>query len=159
MAHPWVPALLAQAAPRARLLAVVRDPVERLLDGLDRTVDLRPPHPGSYLSDAVDRGCYASQLTRLLDQFPRDQVTVLQLERCVADPAGALASTYGFLGVDPTYRARPLDPPCTVPRAGECLDAATLDRLRDLYRDEVRALAALLPDLDLTMWPSTVAHP
>ena len=31
---PWVPALLAQAAPKARLLVLLRDPVERLRSGL-----------------------------------------------------------------------------------------------------------------------------
>ena len=31
---PWVPALLAQAAPRTRLLAILRDPVERFRSGL-----------------------------------------------------------------------------------------------------------------------------
>ena len=155
-AHAWVPPLLARAAPRTNVLVLVRDPVERLLDGLDRTVDLRPAHPGSYLADAVDRGCYGAQLTLLLEHLPREQVRVLQFERCVADPTGPLADTYRFLGVDPGYRARPLGPPAAPRRAAALLDPATLARVRDLYRDDVAVLADLLPELDLSLWPSTV---
>lgn len=157
-AHRWVPPLLARAAPRALILVLLRDPVERLLDGLDRTVDVRPAHPGSYLADAVDRGCYADQLTHLLEHYPQGQVRVLQYERCVADPVGSLAATFEFLGVDPSYRSRPLDPPPAVPNASGRLDPDTLDRMRDLYRKDSGALADLVPELDLSLWPSAV-HP
>ena len=156
-AHPWVPPLLARAAPRALVVVLVRDPVERLLDGLDRTADARPAHPGSYLADAVDRGCYADQLAHLFECYPPGQVRVLQYERCVADPVGSLAATFEFLGVDPTYRARPLDPPAAAPRAAGQLDPDTLERVRDLYAHDIRALADLVPDLDLSLWPSAVA--
>ena len=155
-AHSWVPPLLARAAPRALVVVLLRDPVERLLDGLDRTVDARPPHPGSYLADAVDRGRYAEQLALLLEHYPRHQVRVLQYERCVADPVGCLAATFEFLGVDPAYRARSLDPHPAEPRAAGLLDPDTLDRVQDLYRDEVRALVDLVPDLELDLWPSAV---
>lgn len=154
IAHDWVPPLLARAAPRALVVVLVRDPVERLLDGLDRTADGRPPHPGSSVADAVDRGCYAAQLTGLLASYPRDQVRVLQFERCVADPVGSLAATFEFLGVDPTYRARPLDPPPAGPTAADRVDPETLGRLRDLYRADIASLVDLLPDLDLSLWPS-----
>jgi hypothetical protein len=154
VAHPWIPRLLSTAAPRAQVLVLVRDPVERLLDGLDRTVEQRPPHPGSYLSDAVERGFYADQLKRLLESFPADQVRVLQYEQCVADPAGSLARTFEFLGVDPTYRSRPLDRPFAPSgRAAELLDQATRDRLRALYSADAGALCNLIPDLDLGLWP------
>ncbi len=33
--------------------------------------------------------------------FPPEQILVLQYERCVADPAGQLARTYRFLGLEP----------------------------------------------------------
>ena len=152
-AHPWVPPLLAMAAPRAQVLVLVRDPIDRLLDGLDRTVDDRPPHPGSYLSDAVDRGCYAEHLTQLLGCYPSEQVRVLQYEQCVADPVGSLSRTFEFLGVDPTLRSRPLDPGAAgAGRATDRLDTTTLRRLQELYADDVAALCGLLPDLDLSLW-------
>jgi Sulfotransferase family len=152
--HSWIPRLLARAAPRTRVLLVVRDPVERLLDGLDRTIDQRPLHPGSYLSDAVDRGFYADQVSRLLESFTSDQVLVLQYEQCIADPAGWLARTFEFLGVDPTYRSRPLDPPfAPSDRVAGRLDRDTRHRLRELYSADAGALGDLVSDLDLGLWP------
>ncbi len=36
LASPWAPAMLASAAPKTRLLVLLRDPVERYLSGLQR---------------------------------------------------------------------------------------------------------------------------
>ena len=152
LSYPWVAPLLVEAAPRAHLLVLVRDPVERLRAGLERTAATRAPHVGSDLADAVDRGYYADQLVRLLRWFPEDQVRVLQMERCLADPEGALAQTYAFLGVDDTYRARPLKPPPEPVR--DPLAPATRRRLVDLYAADVAALGELLPDFDLSLWPN-----
>ncbi len=155
LAYPWIPPLLARSAPRARMVVLVRDPVERLLAGLERTSELRPEHPGSYLSDAVDRGFYADQLGRLFEVYPPEQVLVLQYERCVADPVGSLARTYDFLGVDPSFRARPLPPPASgTGPASERLDPQTLRRLQGMYSADVVALASFDSDLDLGLWPN-----
>jgi hypothetical protein len=152
LSYPWVAPLLAQAAPRAQVLVLVRDPVERLRAGLDRTEFTPASHIGSVLADVVDRGFYAEQLNRLLRLYPRDQVRVLQYERCVADTAGALGQTYAFLGVDDTYRARTIEPPAEPAR--DPLAPSTRRRLVELYAADVAALADLLPDLDLGLWPN-----
>jgi len=153
LSYPWVAPLLAAAAPRSRLLVLVRDPVEQLRAGLERTTELRAPHVGSNLADAVDRGFYAAQLTRLLKWYPKDQVRVVQIERCTADPTGLLAQTFAFLGIDDTYRPRPVGPPddLTGP-VRDPLAPATRQRLVDLYAADVAALADLVPDLDLSLW-------
>jgi hypothetical protein len=155
LAYPWVPPLVARAAPRAQVLVLLRDPVERLLDGLVRTADERPAHPGSFLSDAVDRGYYADQLERLAESYPADQTLVLQYEQCVADPVGSLARTYEFLGVDPGHRARPVAPPYPAPdRAEHRPDAATLARLREVYATDVARIRDRVPGFDLALWPN-----
>jgi hypothetical protein len=157
-AHPWVPPLLALAAPRAQVLVLVRDPVQRLVDVLGGRIDDRPSHPGSFLSDAVERGFYAAQLRQLLECYPADQVRVLQYERCVADPVGSLARTFEFLGVDPGYRTRPLDPPPLAGRPAARVDPGTMDRLRELYAADVAELSELISDLDLALWPHSVGR-
>jgi hypothetical protein len=154
LAYPWVVPLLAQAAPRAKLLVLVRDPIDRLRQGLLQTIDARPPHPGTYLSDAVERGFYAAQLTRLLQFFPRSQVQVLQLEQCVADPTGAMTKTLQFLGLDDSCRLRPANPDPTTARDGKCLPApSTVQRLQQMYASDVAELSRMVPDLDLALWP------
>ena len=100
MLDVWTPALLRQAAPDARLLVLLRDPVERFRSG--RTLAENRFTVGSTAraaaNAAFNRGIYADQLLRLWAPFPREQTLVLQYERCVADTAAQLARTFEFLG-------------------------------------------------------------
>ncbi len=155
LAFPWVAPLLAQAAPDARLLVMVRDPVERLRLGLAHTADNRAPHVGSYLDDAIERGFYARQVRRLLEFFPPEQVLTLQYERCVADPVGQLASTYRFLGLDEAHRPTAMySPGGGTTAVTSCFEPDTLGRLVDIYSSDVADLVALVPGFDLSLWPT-----
>ncbi len=97
----WVPPLLQKAAPDARLLVLVRDPVERFRSGLAH----HGRHTGRLIADvyadAVVRGLYGRWLEHWLKHFPSDHILVLQYEHCVADPAGQIERTYRFLGLSP----------------------------------------------------------
>src|SRR5205814_1154809 len=53
------------------------------------------------VSDAIWRGFYYQQLRHVLEFFPRDQVLVLQFERCVQDPVGEMERTWRFVGLEP----------------------------------------------------------
>ena len=103
MVDAWTPALLRAAAPEARLLVLLRDPVERFRSG--RTLAENRFTVGSTAraaaNAAFNRGVYADQLLRLWNHFPREQVLVLQYERCVAEPAAELERTYAFIGLEP----------------------------------------------------------
>ncbi len=109
MLDAWTPALLRQAAPEARLLVLLRDPVERFRSG----ITLAESHAtvGSTARAAANaafsRGLYADQLLRLWRAFPREQVLVLQYERCVADALAQLSRTFAFLGLGTGHPARP----------------------------------------------------
>lgn len=153
MAYPWVAPLLARSAPEARLLVIVRDPVERLLLGSAHTAGARVPHAGSHSADAVDRGFYAAQLGRILQYFPMERVLTLQYEQCMADPARHLAATYRFLGLAERHRPTILRRPPRRPDLLPTLDPGTAGRLADIYANDARALADLVPDLDLSLWP------
>jgi sulfotransferase family protein len=187
---PWTLPLLRRAAPDAKLLVLMRDPIVRYRMSLgfrrqERASDDAP----IYMAEAVHRGRYGSQLRALLSFFEADQVLVLQTERCLADPAGEYARTLRFLGVDPGYlppqlrrRARhgtSARAPMRALRAAglpETLNRETIKRLlgqtindpADLWPEldhalraelepEVRALVALVDDLDLELWPSFAA--
>ncbi|MBV8463424.1 MAG: sulfotransferase domain-containing protein [Acidimicrobiales bacterium] len=153
LAFPWVPPLLAAAAPRAKLLVLLRDPVERFRSGLSFRLAMGAEPAASTVEDAVRQGFYARWLRGYLDYFARDQVLVLQYEACAADPATHLAATYRFLGLDPHTPAdllRPVNP------SGQkvALDDAARRRLVDLYEPDVGQLAAIAPDLDRSRWPN-----
>jgi len=149
----WVPPLLARAAPRARLLAILRDPVERFRSGLAHhrrdsgrlTVD-------SY-QDAMSRGFYDLALRRWAAYFPPEQILLLQYERCVTDPASELARTYRFLGLEPFVPDGMRNRVNATTHAPE-LDEDVRRRLVELYSPDVRALCVRFPDLDLGLWPS-----
>ena len=158
---PWIPPLLARAAPRARLLVLLRDPVERLLSGLTlatRVAARRRSQLSRYAPlDAFARGLYHAQLAHLLEHFERSQLLVLQYERCSREPAGELRRTYEFLGLgDPAF----LPALEAHPRRQEqkaALDPATRAAYVEAYLPDVRRLAGEFPELDLALWPNFAA--
>lgn len=156
MLDAWTPALLRRAAPDARLLVLLRDPVERFRSG--RTLAEHRFTVGSTAraaaNAAFNRGLYADQLQRLWAAFPRQQVLVLQYEQCVADTRVQLLRTYAFIGLD---RMLPEDldlgDPVNPSRGPKvALSAWQEDMLARRYAPENERLAGLLPDLDLSLW-------
>ena len=103
--------LLHRAAPDARLLVMLVDPVERFRLMIANSWQRRSAKERTdnraaetdFLSNSVPRGRYLSQLRNLYDFYPRDRVLVLQYERCVKDPAAEYARTLRFLGVDDAF--------------------------------------------------------
>ncbi|MDQ3741133.1 MAG: sulfotransferase domain-containing protein [Actinomycetota bacterium] len=103
----WTLPLLRRAAPDAKLLVSVRDPIERYLSALSyRIAETESDEDAPYMTDAVHRGRYASQLRALLAFFPREQVLVLQYERFRLQPLEEYRRTLRFLGVDASFVPR-----------------------------------------------------
>lgn len=89
-----------------------------------------------------------------LTEFDREQLLVLQHERCVTDRDGELDRTFRHLGLDP-HRPPGGDPPTNAASPGGYrLDEEVRARLVDLYEPDVTALSALLPELELGRWPN-----
>jgi hypothetical protein len=153
----WTPDLLAIAAPGARLLVLLRDPVARFRSGLSHQLATsRAPLADRDIQGAFQRGLYAPQLRRVLAAFPAEQVFVGQYEACRADPARELARTYAFLGLapfDPGAAALRVEVnPSTGPRfePGAALQRALVEG----YATDLEQLIELLPGLDLSLWPT-----
>ncbi len=157
MLDVWTPRLLRAAAPAARLLVLLRDPVERFRSG--RTLAENRFTVGSTAraaaNAAFNRGLYADQLLRLWNVFPREQVLVLQYERCVADTATQLRRTYEFIGLEPQLPAGlDLGSRVNASRGPKVtLSDWQEDQLVRRYAPENERLAALLgDDLDVSLW-------
>lgn len=156
----WTPELLRRAAPEARILILLRDPLERYRSGMAHTDDMDRRSLGRQdAGGAFGRGLYAQQLRRVFAAFPREQVLILQYERCRMDPAGELARTFGFLGlrdvpIQPERVERPVNattgPKMELPRE---LRAA----LTKAYSPDLAQLVTLAPELDLDLWPAARA--
>jgi hypothetical protein len=151
----WTPRLLARAAPEAKLLVMFRDPVERFRSGvphrLSRSSEARME---AVTADAIERGRYATQLRRLLASHDESRVLVLQYEKCVADPAGQYRRTLAFLGVDPEHRNDGFERQRGTTQAAQKqpLWEDLMDGLRAVMEPEVRALAAMTPEIDVALW-------
>ncbi len=128
--HPLAPERVAGMLPEARLIALLRNPVDRAFSHYQHEVALgREPlsfedalaaederlrgeeermaaDPG-YFSHAWwnhtyrARGRYAEQLERWLAVFPRERLLVLPSEDLLGDPAAAHARVLEFLGAEP----------------------------------------------------------
>jgi Sulfotransferase domain len=172
--HPVAPERAAALVPRARLLVLVRDPVERAwshyrhevaagreplefaaaldaepgrLDGADD--DLRrgidSPAARHHRRHAyVGRGRYADQLCAWLAFYPREQVHVMVAEELFAKPEPVWRSAVEFLGLTAVG-----PPPFAVhnPGTGEAeqvMDPACRARLRETFAGPDAELADLL---------------
>jgi Sulfotransferase family/Methyltransferase domain len=156
--QPWAAAQLAEAVPDARLLVMVRDPVDRVFS------DLRMQYP-RYGHDfhtldvlaAATRSRYAAALQPWLAAFPYEQIHVVQYERARLDPAAELARTWSFLGVDD-----PCPPAPDVMATEHVFHPGTLiippvlrARLVDLLVDDAQQLLDRFGrDLDASLWPT-----
>jgi hypothetical protein len=158
LASPWTPAMLRAAAPDARLLVLLRDPVERYISALARheRVAAATGQPLNAMAplDAFARGLYHSQLELLLKHFPRSQLLILQYERCSSDPRSELRRTYEFLGLSDTGFLPPLD--AYPNRQGEKPELHSESRraLIDAYAEEVGRLLVDHPEIDVGEWPN-----
>lgn len=154
MHDPWTAPLLRTAAPNAKLLAILRDPVDRYVSGI--AFDLArgaPAHP-IVASEAFTRGLYARQLLNLTKHFDRSQVLVLQYERCVVDTEEQLKRTLGFLGVDPEQAPNEGIKEVSNPTYIRKPRLTDLERtgLIDAYEDDVRSLMGAFPNIDVSLW-------
>jgi len=168
--HPLAPERVKQMLPNARLVALLRDPVERAFshyqhevalgrerlsfeDAIDREDErmdgeiermMRDPAYFSYAwwnYTYASRGMYAEQLERWYDAFPREQLLVLLTEELASDTAGAYRRVLDFLGAPP----HGLDAyPRIFDRDYAEMDPTTRARLRERFEEPNERLAGLL---------------
>ena len=130
MLHPRAPGRAAAFDPDLKLIAIVRDPVERALShhamairrgrdslGFEAAVEAEPERladfeaaldsvPGNLRCSArrhsyLRRGLYAEQLEAWLTHFPREHLLVLRTEDLWADGDRTLRRVFAFLGLPP----------------------------------------------------------
>jgi hypothetical protein len=165
---PWAPPMVHLAAPDAKAIVLLRDPVERYVSGMshmdrggliddsgeDGVVRVLGDRQ-RVVTDAISRGLYASQIEWLLEAYPVERLLVMSYEACAGDAAGQLAKTVDFLGLPPfELPAEELARPRNKAKLEKVsVPDEHVELLRRYYRPEIERLRTLLPDLDLSLWP------
>jgi hypothetical protein len=164
--HPDVPRRVAEALPNVKLIALLRNPVDRAHSHhahevargfeelpFDQALHREPSRlegeaeklkaDARYSSFAhqhhsyLARGLYQEQIERWHAFFPRDQIRILSSERFFAEPATALAEVQDFLCVE----RRPLAEYREYnERKREPLTPATRERLEEFFAEPNRRL-------------------
>ena len=166
--HPPAPRRAAALDPRLKLVAILRDPVERALS--HHAMSIRKGHEtlpfeaaieaeagrlagvGEAVADGprykhhsvrvhsyLERGRYAEQLERWLEHFPRENLLVLRTEDFWADRNRFVNRIYRFLGL-PAFR---LPVRAFTGQRTYRIDAALRERLQRYFADDQTRLAAL----------------
>ena len=168
--HPLAPRRVQEVVPEARLIVLVRNPVDRALSQYNHEVALgREALPFEEALDAEEerlrgeqermaadpryfsrewwshtykaRGRYAEQLERWLAVFPREQLLVLPSDDLGSEPARAHAQVLEFLGASPQR----LDSyPRVYEREYEPMKPETRERLAAEFEEPNRRLYELL---------------
>ena len=109
--HDGVPERMAELVPEARLIYIVRDPIERIAAHWVHNYS-RGRHEGEIeailnpKASYIDRSRYAMQLERFLAVYPRDQVLVIENEDLRARRDETLRTVFAFAGADPGFTHR-----------------------------------------------------
>jgi Sulfotransferase domain len=152
----WSMRMLREAAPDARILVILRDPLERFRSGFAsrRRIGVARGRTLDELGTAVARGAYTDQLRRVFDLYPRDQVLVLQYERCTRDTRDQVERTHRFLGLEPHLDELPARERVRSPAAKPELPAGIREDLVARLAPDVERLLGLCPEIDPDLWPN-----
>ncbi len=116
-----VPALMARTVPEARLIAILRNPVDRAYshywherargreklecaDAVAAEPDRLASGPeGRSTYSYLDRGRYQAQLLNVCRYYPRDALLVVLFEELRDGPVEAFRAVCQFLSIDPSF--------------------------------------------------------
>jgi len=134
-----VAARIQALVPEVRLLAVLRDPVERAFSHYRWLCQLGKLDEGVSFAEAmgqrpeiVEDSLYFKGLSSYLERFANERILLISYDELSRSPAAVLERTFGFVGVAPDYQPRLL-----ARRVGKTITPRYrwLERLRvDIYR-------------------------
>ena len=158
--NPDAIARLAEYYPDAKIVAVLRQPLERAISHFRQV--LRMHHRGgddhaTFLEKwptVVRCSTYAWKIRRYEELFPRDQVKVLLYDQIRSQPRETLEELFRFLGVDPEFSPAGLDQVIGkgfVPRS-PAAEALRRRLYRLLQRMELYSVITFFKKIGLAEW-------
>lgn len=106
--HKGAARRIRDAIPKARLIASLRDPVDRAysvyqMNQRNEGANLGRSFVKAMQADHNLREAYHPHLRRFFDLFPRERIKIILLEDLEAEPQRTVRGLFGFLGVDPEF--------------------------------------------------------
>lgn len=166
--HPYAPMRISELIPKAKLVVLLRNPVERaisqyfhekrtgdetlpIMDAfqaegrrLRRAIDMRDYNDYSYIHHTyLSRGLYHQQLIRYLECFDRHQILILNSEEFFTHPSKTLKSVFAFAEVDDKVTLEDLKPR-NVGISKEKVGSSVYKYLEDYFRPHNQKLYDLI---------------
>jgi Sulfotransferase domain len=119
--YPQLLQSIAQYAPQAKLIVILRNPVDRAVSSysyfkkmlretrpMEEAMIYPPKEATDFNKDNndftyIEHGLYAKQVKSCLQYFTKEQLLVLDYNDLVKNPAGLLKNMFTFLGVDADF--------------------------------------------------------
>ena len=145
--NPLVPERMAEVLPQARLVALLRNPVNRTYSAYNNQARKgREPRSFEEVVEAdfadgsvglLSKGVYVDQLVRWFEFFEREQMLVLKSEDLFENPQETLKLVLGFLGL-PEWEPEAWE--SGKKRHYEVMDPATRRRLEEYFEPHNKRL-------------------
>jgi hypothetical protein len=105
----YAPHRIKEIIPHVRLIASLRNPIDRSFSSYMMTLRNKGVHSGTPYVEALEgsedlRRGYYKHVKRYIDLFGRDQIRIILFDELVAEPLRTVQSLYAFLGVQPDFR-------------------------------------------------------
>ena len=96
------------AVPEARLIASLRDPVDRAFSLYQMNLRNKGHNKNvrfldAVRSDPIIRRTYFDEIARFRSLFPPEQLQILLFDELTADPVGTTQAVFAFIGVDSSF--------------------------------------------------------
>lgn len=121
LSSPIAPKQLYQKLPHVKLIAILRDPIERAYSNFQHVVrqgrepyldftealaqeEARIQAGWIYFWHYLDTGRYAKHLSRYFEFFPHEQIKIILFEDLVKNKHDVMKEIFSFIGVDPDFK-------------------------------------------------------
>jgi hypothetical protein len=110
--YPFALKHLHDAVPEAKIIMVMRNPIDRMMSHLNQIVSVRSRMLGlegdslnvyrftSIIPEIISASFYGGPLDQIFEYFDKDKVLVLQYEKLVEDIEGQVKNIYKFLALE-----------------------------------------------------------
>lgn len=167
--NPLVPQRIAKLIPEVKLIAILRNPVERaishyfherrlgheslsIMEALQKEEERLKPviAKQDYKNDAFrhysykSRGVYHEQIKRYLDYFPMNRILVMNSETLFKQPEDTLRRIFQFIGIDQEFTVKNLKPRNVGKKNRTEIDSDVYDYLEDYFRPHNQYLYELI---------------